>query len=69
MEEKKWYASRGVWGGLVTVVAGAAGAIWGFEFSAENQEATVSAIIGIVTAVSGAFAVYGRVKASAKLTK
>lgn len=69
IQNKPWYASRGVWGGIITVLAGAAGAIWGFEISPATQEAAVSGIIGVVTAVGGLVAVYGRVKAETKIGK
>jgi hypothetical protein len=66
---KPWYASKSIWGALVAVLASIAGAIWGLDLSAENQEAIVGAITGIVGALGGAYAIYGRVKADAKLTK
>lgn len=63
MTEKKWWESKAVWGGLIAVGAGIAG-VFGFAVSAEEQEAIAGAITALASAIGGALAVYGRIKAN-----
>ncbi len=59
MAEKAWWASRGVWGGIVAALAGLAG-IWGYSIPAEDQGRVVELIVAIVSAGGGVVAVVGR---------
>lgn len=59
MDEKAWWASRGVWGGIVAALAGLAG-IWGYSIPAEDQGRVVELIVAIVSAGGGVVAVVGR---------
>lgn len=60
---KPWWASKGVWGGLIAVGAGIAGA-FGYVVSPEDQAMVVDAIVALVGIGGGALAVYGRIRAS-----
>lgn len=63
---KKWYASKGVWGGIVAVVAAIA-AGFGYQLGPEAQGDLVTALAAIGGAVGGVVAVAGRVVASKKI--
>lgn len=67
-QNKPWYESKAVIGGIVAVASGIAG-VAGIAISPENQEAIVAAVTAIGSAVGGALAVYGRVKASQPIGK
>ncbi|ERS12540.1 hypothetical protein Q673_02700 [Marinobacter sp. EN3] len=67
-QEKPWWASKTVWGGLVAVIASILAA-FGYDIGAADQEAIVGSIVSVVGAVGGLIAVYGRVKASRKIGK
>lgn len=62
-ETKSWYMSKTVWGGLIAVVAGAAGA-FGYTIAPDDQAQIVDAVVAAATVVGGLLAVFGRVKAS-----
>lgn len=62
LENKSWWASKGVWGGLVAVLAAVAG-IFGFTFGVEAQEATVAMVTQILAGLGGLLAIWGRVTA------
>lgn len=64
---KPWYMSKGVWGGLVALLAGVA-AMLGYNLGPEDQVTLTNALIGAGSAVGGVLAVYGRVKAQDNLT-
>lgn len=65
-ENEKWYESRGVWGGIVGLVA-MAGGYFGYQVSPDDQEALVVLIMGLAGSVGSATAIYGRIKASKKI--
>lgn len=62
-ETKSWYMSKTVWGGLIAVAAGAAGA-FGYTIAPDDQAQIVDAVVAVATVVGGLLAVFGRVKAS-----
>lgn len=62
-ETKPWYMSKTVWGGLIAVAAGAAGA-FGYTIAPDDQAQIVDAVVAVATVVGGLLAVFGRVKAS-----
>lgn len=68
IDEKKWYASKGVWGGIVTVLALALTA-FGYGIGPDDQVALTDYLVSIGGAVGGLLAIYGRVKASKKVSK
>ncbi|QBQ54950.1 hypothetical protein [Nitrosococcus wardiae] len=61
-QSKAWYQSRGVWGGVVTIAAAAAGAV-GVVISPEQQDLIVNSVVAIATGVGGLLSLYGRLKA------
>ena len=67
-DEKKWYQSKSVWGGIVTVLALALTA-FGYGIGADDQAALVDYAVSIGGAIGGLIAIYGRVKASKKVSK
>lgn len=67
-QEKKWWQSKAVIGGLIAVLAAIAGA-FGVEVSAEQQASLADYAIAISGGIGGALAVYGRIKADTKLKK
>jgi hypothetical protein len=62
METKKWFESIGVWGGIVALIAGIAGG-FGYAVGPEEQAAIATAITALASAIGGAIAIYGRMKA------
>ena len=62
-ETKSWYMSKTVWGGLIAVAAGAAGA-FGYTIAPDDQAQIVDAVVVVATVVGGLLSVFGRVKAS-----
>lgn len=71
---KSAIGSTAVWAGVVALLAGGAQII-GYTVSADDQAAVVNLIqngmtlyAGIVSFVSGALAVYGRVRATKQIT-
>ena len=63
---KPWYESKGVWGGVVAVLAGIF-ALAGHGLSPQTQQAIIDNGVDIATAmatiIGGFVAVYGRLKA------
>jgi len=69
MEENKlWYQSKTVWGGLIAVGAAVAGS-FGIDIDAGTQGEIVDYIVVGIGAIGGLVAVWGRVKASKKIGK
>ena len=62
-EEKPWYKSKAVWGGLVAVAAGAA-TVFGYQVSPADQAHLPDLLIGLVELIGGFTAVWGRVAAT-----
>jgi hypothetical protein len=66
-DQKAWYLSKGVWSGIIAAGAGVAG-LFGWTIpEGEVQNITEYVVSGIVT-VAGLAGVYGRIKATKKLT-
>lgn len=65
-ETKAWYESKGVWGGIVTVLAVLAGA-GGYSLSPEAQQELVVYLSGAGAAVGGLLSWYGRVVADKRI--
>ncbi len=66
MDEKIWWKSRGVWGGVVAMLAGIAAAL-GYSLSEGVQGDLVELILGIAGVAGGGLAVWGRIKAETKI--
>ena len=65
-ETKKWYESKGVLGGFVTILVIILGA-FGYTISPEDQKVIIAAVSAIVATGSSLVGVYGRVKATKKI--
>lgn len=65
-DNKPWYASKGVWGSIMTLAA--AGLTFaGYNLDPNLQGDIVAWGVGLGTAVGGALSLWGRVKASKKI--
>jgi hypothetical protein len=62
LDSKNWWASKGVWGGIMAVLAAIAG-VFGLKFGVDLQEQTVTFITQIMGAAGGLLAIWGRVSA------
>jgi endonuclease YncB( thermonuclease family) len=62
IETKPWYASKGVWGGLVAVISQIL-SFMGYTFGIEDQERIADDIYTLVTTIGGSIAIFGRVVA------
>ena len=65
-DNKKWYTSKGVWGGVAAVVAGALG-IFGFATGPAFLEEAAELGVAVGGLIGGGLAIYGRLKATASL--
>lgn len=66
IEDKAWYQSKTVWGGLVALVGAAAGLI-GIQIDAATNEALVLSLTSGASAVGAILAIYGRLSAEVRL--
>ena len=67
-DEKLWWQSKGVWGGLVAALAGVAG-LAGYVVDADSQAAIVEILLLVSGSVGGVLATVGRVKATKVIGK
>ena len=65
-DNKAWWQSKAVWGGLVAVGSAVAGA-FGISVDGATQEEIVSYIVVGAGAVGGLVAIYGRMRAEKKI--
>lgn len=65
-ETKEWYLSKGIWGAVVTLIATGL-ALSGYNIGPADQAVLSDAILGVVGAVGGLLALYGRVTAAKKI--
>lgn len=61
-EPKPWWASRGIWGGLIAAGAGVAG-ILGYSVSPADQVALLDLLSALGAALGGLIALVGRLQA------
>ena len=66
-EEKPWYLSKTVLASIITVVIGIAGA-FGIDGLDVEKDQLAEIALSAATAIAGAIAIYGRVKAKQKIT-
>ena len=66
-EVKPWWASKGVWGGIIAAVAGVAG-LFGVQVLPEDQAVLADVVTAVVGSLGGALAVWGRIRASQRLS-
>lgn len=65
-DTKPWYASSGVWGGIIAVAAPVLGTLH-YNVSAADQASLSVAIAAVGGAVGGIVAIVGRVTASKQI--
>lgn len=63
---KSFLTSKGVWGGLIALAGGGLG-IGGYTLSETDAASAVELVTGIVSAVGGLWAIYGRIKATKRI--
>lgn len=63
---KPWYLSKTVWASLVTIGLSIAGML-GLPTGSIDQGSLADTLLQLVTAVSGAVAIFGRLAATTKL--
>lgn len=63
---KKWYKSKGVWGGVIAVCAGLAGSAFGVDIGPEAQDQFANHLPALAGAIGGVVAVIGRLTAKDK---
>jgi hypothetical protein len=74
MDSKKWYLSKGVWGGGITMVLGVLlVAVAGLDLTevidrlGSEQEAINALAVGVLQVVGGFIALWGRLKAKQQI--
>ncbi|QDP59291.1 MAG: hypothetical protein Tp136SUR676911_30 [Prokaryotic dsDNA virus sp.] len=67
-DSKKWYQSKSVWGGIVALLAVLLGA-FGYSITGDDQSLLIDSLSIIGGAVGSLVAIYGRVKASKRVSK
>ena len=65
-DTKPWYASKGVWGGIIAAVAGLAG-MFGYAISDADVSSLTEVATGLVAAIGGAVSVIGRIVATKRV--
>lgn len=63
---KKWYESKGIWGALVTLLAGLA-MIFDYAISPAEQAQLADLLYGVATSIGGVVAWIGRKRASKRI--
>jgi quinol-cytochrome oxidoreductase complex cytochrome b subunit len=58
--DKKWWEMKGVWGGLIAVLAGIGG-LFGYTIAPDDQEALTGILVGLAGSVGGIIAIIGRI--------
>lgn len=66
IEQKEWYRSRSVWGGLVAFGA-ALGGLFGLEISSSAQDVLTTSLLDTAAAIGALIAIYGRLAADKAL--
>lgn len=67
-ESKPWYASSGIWGGILAAAAPAIGLVFHMTVSSADTAQLADALAAIGAGIGGLVAVYGRVKATKQIT-
>lgn len=70
MEQKPWYLSRTIWGAIIGVLSGGL-ALVGHGLSSDTQTWLTNEVVRVIEAgmavIGGILAIYGRVKAEARI--
>ena len=67
-DNKSWWASKTVWGGVIALLAGILG-LFGYQLLPDDQTALVDGGVSLAALVGGLIAIWGRVKASKTVGK
>lgn len=67
-ENKSWWQSKTVWGGIIAFAAGIAG-VFGIAVPEAVQGDIAEHVTALASALGGLIAVYGRIKAERKVGK
>ena len=67
MDSKPWFQSKGVWGGVIALLAGVAG-LFGFHLDAALQGDVIDWLAAAGGVAGAALAIYGRIKATSRVT-
>ena len=67
-DNKSWWMSKTVWGGIIALIAGAAG-VFGYTLLPEDQAALVDGGAALAASIGGVIAIWGRVRASKQIGK
>ena len=67
-EQKKWWESKAVVGGLVTVLASVGGG-FGIIVDLDTQVQITELVVLAATAIGGLLSIYGRIKATLVIRK
>ena len=65
-DNKNWWASKTVWGGLIALVAGALG-VFGYTLLPDDQAALIDGGSAVAASLGGIIAIWGRVCASKQI--
>lgn len=65
-QDKNWWQSKAVWGGIIAFLAGIAG-LFGIVVPEAVQGDLTTHVTALAGAIGGLIAVYGRIKAERKL--
>jgi len=65
-ETKPWYLSRTIWASVVTVAAGV-GSLIGLPIEELDNQAVTETVLQAITAISGLFAIFGRLAANTRI--
>lgn len=66
MISKPWYLSRTIWASIVTILTGAAG-LTGLPLDGLDNSALTDTLLQAISAVSGLFAIFGRLSAKHRI--
>jgi len=66
VETKPWYLSRTIWASVVTVAA-AVGGLFGLPVEQFDDPGVVETLLQAITAISGLFAIFGRLAADSRI--
>jgi hypothetical protein len=73
MDSKAWYASRTLWGVIISVLGKAVAGIWGVEITEEDTVQVADAVTLVISTsvsfVGDMLAFYGRLKAKKTIGK
>ena len=67
-EEKPWFLSKTIWASILTIGLSCSG-FFNVTLDAVNQAAIIDTIVQFLTAVSGIVALFGRISATALISR